>query len=322
MQLQKIISLIESKYDLGEITLEGVIRDGIDNKVYKIANKSNEKFVLRENKRSFINKNPEFEIELIKKLNALNFNTPKLITTSKKEAKVELGKSTFLIFEHIEGEQFEKIDKEMISSGLVELGGEMLGKLHKETFSFNLKNESIRNIFTEFKRLKDADQKKLSEFDGFNKLKYFIEIFTEEGEKRISNKTFTGAIHNDYYPGNLIYTNNKSCYLIDFDWSCQGPFIKDLALGVGSWSSSFEGKSPPDKEVINRFLCGYNLFSPLKVNYDKDLLFWICFAFLSETATFFVDVLESRWSDLNIERINQCFSYRKFEYFFEEYSAI
>lgn len=124
-----------------------------------------------------------------------------------------------------------------------------------------------------------------------------------------------GAIHNDYRIQNLIFLSDTDCTLIDFDWSCYGPLIKDVALAVGEWSL-FDFNKGPSQEAIDQFLKGYNSTSPQKINYDKELIFWISFAYLSEAATFFTDVCEERHTDLVITEISQCHSYKKFRYFY------
>lgn len=316
---KELITLLEKDYSLGNIVSHRVLRDGIDNRVYDISTENGDRFIVRENKRSFEYKNLDFEIELNDFLTKNKFKTPRLIKTNEGKGKVEKGGLTFLLFEYILGSQFEKIENITSQESLIETGGELLGRLHKETVSLRMKNDPIRTIFTEFERFIKVPKKDVSLFKGSEKLTKEINYFVDEGKRRINRNDFIGVIHNDYYMGNLIYKNKEDCYLIDFDWSCNGPLIKDVALGVGAWSSSFDGKKPPNKEVVSIFLSGYNKYSPLRVDYDDDLIFWICFSFLSEAATFFVDVLEERWPEFDIREIEQCFSYRKFQFFFREF---
>lgn len=310
--MQELSKQITEKYNLGQIKDFRLIHDGLDNKVYRITVGVSSVYIVRESKRNKKNKNIDFEIKLISFLDKSNFSVPKIILTTGGNPSFNLGARTIIVFQYIKGEILQK--------GLIELGGKTLGNLHNKTLNLETKFDPIRNVFTELERFTDKNKKKMFRFKGYQVVEKHIKHFVDVARKKIKCGLPHGVIHNDFHIGNLIYmTDKKLLYTIDFDWSCNGPLVKDVALAIGSWSCTDVAKIPPDKETIAKFLIGYNSTAPIHIKYDQDLLFWICFAYLSETATFFADFLESRYPNLNITKVEQCISYRNFKYFFEKY---
>jgi thiamine kinase-like enzyme len=99
--------------------------------------------------------------------------------------------------------------------------------------------------------------------------------------------------------------------LIDFDWSCPGPFIKDVALALVEWSFP-DGGIQPREDIIVAFLSAYNKNSPVKIIKDNNLYNWIKFSCLSDTATYFCDRIDSE----NPKRdISKSYMYQKYQYF-------
>jgi len=156
--------------------------------------------------------------------------------------------------------------------------------------------------------------KKFKQFDGYESLLKEAKEFRTRGEQA-AKKSAVGIIHNDYRIQNLIFIGQELC-LIDFDWACHGPFLKDVGLALAEWSL-FDPESGPSKEAVDQFLGGYNSAAPFRVDFNSDAIFWICFACLSDACTFFADIIEGRYLNKQITDVNQCHMYKKFEYFYK-----
>lgn len=312
--LNDSLKLIKTEYSLNGELLYDQIHDGPDNNVYAITVDGN-KYALRESKR--LGKSVSFETEILIKLNQLDFSVPKIIKTTSGNYFLQAGDKQFVLFDFISGNQIDKLSPEHLETNLIDRGASKLGELHSLTNNLNITAKPSRGIFTEFDRLLRLDEVSLARFKDSDLVVDQVKKFYEEAQARIeSKKELYGIIHNDYRIQNLIYTD-KDCYIIDFDWACPGPLFKDLGLAIAEWSM-FSKVSGPSKEAINKFIESYNQKSPQKVSYDKDLIFWICFACLSDTCTFLVDVCNGGYSDKVINDVDQCYMYRKFKYFHQE----
>ena len=99
--------------------------------------------------------------------------------------------------------------------------------------------------------------------------------------------------------------------VLDFDWSCVGPLVKDLALGVVEWSFP-DGSTEPWKDILNEFLRGYNTTSPEKWNFNYDFKRWIMFACLSDACTYFADLMNDK---NNNKKEIKSYMYNKYLFF-------
>lgn len=323
MFTENLLEQISEKYNIGPVIACELIHDGIDNMIYKLSSDSlNKKFVARVSKRSGEHKSFDFEFELLRYLTYANFSIPKLIVSKSGNNSTYIDGVTCVVFEYIDGDVFHSANEELLRKGYIEIGGRLLGELHISTEIFQPDHVPKRTIFTEIERLKNCSKEDLGRFEGYQELVAHVDTFTKEAKKRMRAGLPGGIIHNDYHIGNLIYAKDGSvAYMLDFDWACAGPFIKDIGFAIGAWSCGDIRKELPDTNRINTFLAGYNATAPHKINYDSDLLFWICFAYISEACTFFPDVLEGHYPNLNIIKVDQCLSYRKFLYFLNKYTT-
>ncbi len=312
--LNDSLKLIKTEYGFNEELSYDQIHDGPDNNVYVIT-VNGSRYALRESKR--LGKSVTFETELLIKLNQLDFSVPKIIKTTSGNYFLQVEDKQLVLFEFISGDQIDKLSPEHLETNLIDRGASKLGELHSLTNNLDITTKPSRSIFTEFDRLLQLDKACIERFKDSDQVVEQVKSFYKEAQTRIESKNEPyGIIHNDYRIQNLIYTD-KNCYIIDFDWACPGPLLKDLGLAIAEWSM-FTKVSGPSKEAINKFLEGYNRKAPHKVTYNKDLFFWICFACLSDTCTFLVDVCNSGYPDKVINDVDQCYMYRKFKYFYQE----
>ena len=313
MLLYKHAKLVESEYGLpGPLSFERV-HDGGDNEVLIVTDKHGTKYALRQSKR--VGKNIAFEVELLATLASHDFCSPKPLQTKSNEYVVEVNGTQLVLFNYIQGKQFEKVLPEHLKDATVEQGAKKLGELHKLTNGLQLKTEPTRNIFTEYDRFFKLTTKQTEQFDGYKEFADNAKKFYDEAKAKIKNKIgLYGIIHNDYRIQNLIYTKGN-CYIIDFDWSCYGPILKDVGLAIAEWSM-YTKESGAAQEAIDYFIAAYNKTAPQKISYDEELIFWICFACLSDACTFFTDTAEgTSVYPGKITNVDQCHMYRKFKYF-------
>lgn len=312
----KYSSRIESDYGLSGPLLFDLVHDGSDNNVFIVTDSNGKKYALRESKR--LAKNLEFEIELLTVLAQSGFSSPRPLQTVLKTHSIVIGTTQLVLFTFIQGIQITKLEPEHLTSDVIERGARKLGELHSVTNMLRVDTVPSRTIFSECDRLLKLDAELLKPFKDYQTVLDQVHDFYEEAQARITKKTeLYGVIHNDYRIQNLIYTADD-CFVIDFDWSCYGPLLKDIGLALAEWSM-YTRSSGPSREAIKIFIKSYNEKAPRPISYNADLIFWICFACLSDTCTFLVDVIEGKYSEKVIIDVDQCHMYRKFKYFYQEF---
>lgn len=310
----KYLQQIESEYKLSGPLDLNLIHDGLDNKVFIVIDINGNKSVLRESKRA--NKNSSFEIGVLETLTKAGFSSPRILKTRNAKYSIVFNNAEITLFAHIKGSQIEKLELSHLDDDIIERGAKKLGELHFLTNGMTINAIPNRTIFTEYDRLLKINKNLLKQLKGADMLVKQVKDFYEKASLRIDKKQeLFGVIHNDYRIQNLIFTY-KNCFVIDFDWACYGPLLKDLGLAIAEWSI-YSQKAGPSKEAIERFIKAYNEAAPQPAKYDSSLIFWICFACLSDACTFFADVVEGKYLEKNITDVQQCYMYKKFEYFYQ-----
>lgn len=301
------INKILEQYDIPETTPIETVRESGDNLVYLVGGIN--KKVLRISKRLPI-EDARFEYEALQHLALNNFPVPEWIKTrdgnfyaSTEDVEVAV------LFGFLEG-YHAHVDKDSLpTKKQAYTAGSILGSLAKIGKTFKPSSPRSRNVFSELERVLNAEAIFKNDFEGG-------EVFIEQVKEaiRFGRETScpSGLIHNDYRSGNVFFKNDAEINgVIDFDWSCVGPTIKDLALGVLEWSFP-DGRIEPDFVIFDAFLDGYNSSTKEKVVKGTELYSWIRFAALSDTATFFCDRLTSP----NLKkRITSSYMYKKYLFF-------
>ena len=315
----KYILEIQTEYSLLGPLASELIHNGPDNQVLVVTDTEKKKYVARASKRE--NKGVLFEVEVLVYLASVDFSSPRLLKTKSGKYSIRVDNTEIVLFEYMTGWQVEKLEMEHLTTDLIERGAAKLGELHQVTKEMNITVPSRRTIFTEYDRLFTLNPDDLSRFKGYEVfLGQARSLYKQAQEIIHKDHGLYGVIHNDYRIQNLIF-NNSDCFIIDFDWACPGPLLKDVGLAIAEWSL-FARDTGPSREAITKFIDSYNRTAPRAASYDKSLIFWVCFACLSDACTFFVDVLEGKYSEKNIIDIDQCYMYRKFTFFHKEFNDI
>lgn len=298
------------------VVFESVL-ENIDNDIYFLTDATGKKVVLREAKRTY-QKDPDFEIRLISLLTQNNFHALRLVPFMDGALYQTNAKGwSIFAFEFIFGKQYETKDI-VAKPELAFAGGVALGEMHriasgeKDAIGANTK----RDAFTEIDLLVSRDTSNISNIEGWSEFIDMLATYREQVSKYIKeHPDRCGAIHSDYGPQNVIFSD-LGVYIIDLDWACAGPFIKDIGQGLALWSWQDKHLSA-DKETMKQFISGYNTTAPFPIppDIDDDLLFWIRYSCLSDACTFFHSFLDGYYSEINLTRVNQCHGFQRFEYF-------
>lgn len=294
-----------------EYGLEGsiaavLLRESADNFVYLVGEEK--KKILRISKRLPI-EDIQFEYDANQYLSKKSNLFSRWIKTTSGSPYALLGDKVAVMFEFIDGKNIE-IDKDHLPElDVAYAAGKGLGEMRNAAVGFSQKSPRNRTIFSELERVLLIADKFKKEFEGGEKFVSEVESAIEFGKNK---KEDVGLIHNDYRPGNVLFNDSGEVTgVIDFDWSCSGPLIKDLALAVVEWSFP-DGAEKADFRIFDAFLDGYNSIAEVKIEKDENLYSWIRFAVLSDAATYFCDLAEDPNSE---KRVIRSYMYRKYNFF-------
>ncbi|PIP29633.1 hypothetical protein COX27_00350 [Candidatus Kuenenbacteria bacterium CG23_combo_of_CG06-09_8_20_14_all_36_9] len=293
-------------YDLTEISPVNLLRESSDNEFFIIGEKN--KKILRISKRLPI-EDIRFEYEAIKCLSTSGTPVPKWLTTKTGSFYTLIDGKVAVLFDFLDGHHI-KVDKDHLpTQDQAYNAGKGLGVMSNTAFKFTSSSPRKRNIFSELERSVTLFNIFIKQFEGG---KEFIDQVKEIIEFGKSQNEIEGFIHNDYRPSNVFFNNdNKFVGIIDFDWSCIGPLIKDLTLAVVEWSFP-DGATEPDFKIFDSFLEGYNSSATHKWLRNNKLYSWIKFATLSDASTYFCDLVDDPNST---KKIIKSYMYRKYLFF-------
>lgn len=303
--MEKIKKALQD-YNLDEISPVILLRESSDNLVYVIGEKN--KKILRISKRLPV-EDIRFEYEATEFLLRGGVPVPKWLTTKTGDFYTLIDSNVAVLFDFIEGHHVE-VNKDHLPTQIQAYNaGKGLGFMSNVSASFTPTSPRQRNIFSEFDRVISMSEVFINKFEGGQE---FVDQVKEAVEFGKNQSEPVGFIHNDYRPSNVFFNNSDELAgMIDFDWSCIGPIIKDLALAVAEWSFP-DGATEPDFKIFDSFLDGYNSVANNKWQKDEKLYSWIKFATLSDASTYFCDLADDPNST---KRIIKSYMYRKFKFF-------
>jgi len=310
MNLEMLVKTLNYDYGItGQVKLD-LLKESPDNFIYTVFIDNIKTYVLRVSKRP-LGEDVLFEIDSLIKLSlrgAPVIVPEKLINN---EYYKLIDKSGIcVLFKYIEGEHelVDKNNKPRIER--VKSSGAALGVLHNSSFNLIIGKRKGRNIYTELDRvLRNENKIRLV----FNNPDEFIVNVKKYINWAKNQKVDHGLINNDYRPSNVFFLQDKVSTILDFDWSCLGPYIKDVALGAVEWSYP-DGSSIPWRDVYGKFIDGYNSISKIKITDVDSLYKWSAFACLSDASTYFSDLASEH--DQSMDKLNMnSYMYSKFKYF-------
>ena len=302
----KLIQTIGEIYNLSCLRLVP-LRESSDNKVFIIKTDKDISYVLRVSKRDIV-KDILFELKWIEALRKKGFPVADVIKTKDGQLFFCCEGLTGVVFRFIDGYHIKINKHSKPDLAHVKKTAELLADLHSVSADIDLDYSRERTIFSELKRVLSKQNEFCNLMEGGEKFVEEVKKNVEWAERNDNSKHH--FIINDFRPGNVIFKDEKIVALIDFDWSCIGPTVKDLALGIAEWSFP-DGAKKPWNDVFSLFLDSYNKES--KTHYVKDdyLYKWICFACLSDTATYLCDMADTG----TYRKVYSSYMYQKYLYF-------
>lgn len=303
--MQEISKALE-EYDLSENSPINLVRESADNVVYVIG--ENDKKILRVSKRLAV-EDVAFEYEAIRYLVQNGVSVAHWLTTKTGKEYSLVDGHVAVLFDFLSGYHIN-VDKDHLPTQIQAYSaGAGLGRMSNAASTFTSNTSRTRTIFSELERVLSLEEMFVKNFEGGAE---FVAQVKEALEFGRAQDEIIGFIHNDYRPSNVFFDeNNQVTGIIDFDWSCMGPVIKDLALAIVEWSFP-DGAIEADMTLFQEFLDGYNSISNQKWKKDEKLYSWIKFTTLSDAATYFCDLAEDPEST---KRIIASYMYRKFQFF-------
>lgn len=300
------LSQVLKEYALTEDSPINFVRESADNVVYVIG--ENDKKILRISKR-LAPEDVAFEYEAIRYLKQNGVSVARWLTTKAGKEYSLVGGHIAVLFDFLRGHHIN-VDKDHLpTQDQAYSAGVGLGRISNVASTFTSNASRARTIFSELERVLSLEEMFANDFEGG--IEFVAQVKDALKFGRAQNEVL-GFIHNDYRPSNVFFDeNNQVTGIIDFDWSCMGPVIKDLALAIVEWSFP-DGAIEADMMLFQEFLDGYNSISNQKWKKDEKLYSWIKFATLSDAATYFCDLAEDPAST---KRIITSYMYSKFLFF-------
>ena len=306
---RSLIDNINQLYSLGIISAD-LLRESSDNHVWLLSSSDGRKYVARISKRN-IGDDISFEIDWINFFFANGVPVAPIIKTSQGRFYANLSDgSPVVIFVYVAGSQI-KIDfstppplQAVLSAATA------LAKLHNASQNYKTTFTRPRTVFSELERVSIHREDFQKNISGGQRL--FDQI--EQNLNWAKSYSYdTVLVHNDFRVDNIIFSNNEVAAIIDFDWCCLGPAIKDVAHALAEWSFP-DGASAHWGKPFKEFLNSYNQAALKKIPLDNDLYHWIAFSCLSDAATYLVDRLEKG----ETKPPDSSYMYAKFNYFFKK----
>lgn len=300
--MKELHKFLVDNYSASSKKLPTLIQKSVDNETYLFITNTNQKKIVRishTKKITAINN----EVKLISQLQLCGIKTPAIVMSAKGKLCQLFNGNPVVCFDYID---HDNITDEYNKNAIYQ-AGRALGEFHSK--SRNIGYQNGRHVYSEYERTLKNYQDIIRTYSNG---KVFIDNVKKTLNKAKINKDKYGLIHNDYNVANVLFKKNKLQSIIDFDLSCEGPLIIDVAYGAVCWSTK-NGEFNPQKDDFKQFVKAYNDSSPFKVKIDEKLFFWAAFSCLSIACDLLCDSLKD--NNFNIKDIYDSWMYRRFEYY-------
>lgn len=147
--------------------------------------------------------------------------------------------------------------------------GELIGKLHKNGQSINIKNRNYWNV----ESLVGTTQARYYNVEKLSDINKSQQTLISQARKTVydqlkhyekTNKDKSGLIHGDTQPNNILYQHHKIA-IIDFDDCGIGLYIYELATALHAFHQLTKGnKSKKYEELKEGLFDGYSKYMPLE----------------------------------------------------------
>lgn len=254
-----------------------------------------------------------FELDVIAFLNSAGVPVAMWNRTADNKPFVAIpGSWTAVLFDYISGFHPLADVKHLPNRNETYAAGKMLALIHTAGKKFGTTARRKRTVHSELERAIEAKNIFTEQYEGGREFISEVQSSLLFAQQYQYSPTI---VHNDYRVHNVFFSSDSHIHaVIDFDWSCRGPAIKDVAHAALEWSFP-DGRSKPDTVLLKTFLSGYNSVARDVVVYDQKFIDWIKFSALSDAATYFCDRFDAEGLKKKISRSHM---YQKFRYFGEQ----
>jgi len=244
------------------------IYTGSDNYIFLLKTQNSNKYIYRKSRRDKPDTDIKFEKEFSDYL--LKQNIPvRRVLYSGSESLLNFCKGT-------------SHSVQQISETMAFNAGQMLAKFHNASKKFNMNSLPKREMTSELARSIKAKTQLQNKYTNG---KDFISVVENLLQSKFLKTYDKCIIHNDFRVQNVLFQGKKISAILDFDWSCVGTPLKDLAHALVEWS--FPDGGSFNKKIFQSFLHGYSSIRP---NIDFNALkYWIAFSCISDTSTYLCD---------------------------------
>ncbi len=304
---QKLILSVVAAFGVSASASINPLRESADN-VVLVVEEGSKKKILRLSKRLPI-EDIIFEYEAINYLVTGGVPVARFLPATSGEYYVVADGVVAVLLDFIEGHHVEADKDHLLTPIQAFEAGKGLAGVHKIGRNFKPSSPPRRTKFSELERVISLEKLFIEQFEGGRDFIDQVKMAIEFGNAHLKD---VGLIHNDYRPGNVFFDDaDRLAGIIDFDWSCLAPTVKDIALGVLEWSFP-DAATEPDSKIFDAFLDGYNSVADIKQAKDSELYSWIAFAALSDASTYFCDRAEDPTAT---KRVSSSYMYRKYQFF-------
>ena len=307
MNAELIISYVNDQYSLS-LSSADLLRESSDNQIWKLLSQPDSTgYFFRISKRD-VKDDIAFEVAWMEILARSGVPVAPLVKTSSGmpfSTSPEVGTTT--LFVEVPGKHLEFDKNTFPNQQQISSAAKALSDIHRISANVGVPYSRQRTIFTELSRVEKIKDMLDPQEPGTIEFLSAVNDCLEWGKRQ----QFTPVlIHNDYRVGNLLFEGDEVAAVLDFDWSCVGPAIKDVAHALAEWSYP-DGADAYNEAAFDTFLDSYNSVALKPVAKNGSLYRWIAFGCLSDTATFLVDRIEQGQPKLP----RQSYMFAKYKHF-------
>jgi homoserine kinase type II len=196
------------------------------------------------------------ELELLLFLRKHGFPCPQPLTDRKGRYSRELHEKWISVYRYVDG---RLVRPERLTLAQLESAGHVLAELH--TVGKNYK-KCIENRFS-YERVADLYaeiRERLPTY--FRRIVRTLDDEVDYLQHYLEHKLPKGIIHGDLFNDNLIFKADKVVVMLDFEASCRGKFIFDLATAVNALCFDDDGYQLKRFEAL---MGGYESLRPLSL---------------------------------------------------------
>ena len=252
------ISIILSKYDLGEILDVQEIAEGVENTNYLIITHL-DKYVLTLFEKRVSKKDIPFYISYMEHLRRAGLPVPEVIENLSSGRTFTHNAKTGIIISFLEG----KALTQNITIEHANAFGQFVAKMHNLSASMHSKKDNDYDKSGCIKLFQDlVIRRGISGED-----KALIEGIFENELGEFDHDLPKSIIHGDLFEDNVFFKGKEITGLIDFYFSCYDFMIYDLAIAINAWC--FDNDCHFNKERALAMINGYNKVRTLTASERK-----------------------------------------------------